>query len=373
MSISHYRAVLTTVGPVFIGNGNEIKKFEYVYDRRTGIVYVIDTIKMFELLSKIQQLDRFEVHIGKNLNLSEFFDKIGLQPPQYRTISKYSYKAGEDPRNQNIKEFIKNAYGQPYIPGSSLKGAVRTAIIHSMIQNGDKQMIRASDDVFREVCNMERTSDKREKTRIRNNIGRIADRLERDCLNTLKLDVKHETSAVNSIMRGLRISDSEPLTVDRLCLCKKLDVSQNGEKPLNLLRECIMPETQVCFDLDIDSKNFPYDKKYLNDSFDLHYDIQEWQMSQFSKFPTYKPSKAEHCLVLSGGSGYVSKTFTHLLMGEDDDKDLKTVSQILSSQFIKHGHQNDIRQGVSPHIRKMTTVDKRYCDFGICRIEFQGR
>lgn len=43
---------------------------------------------------------------------------------------------GNKPFHANeIHCFVKNAYGKPYIPGSSLKGALRTAIFIYMVKN----------------------------------------------------------------------------------------------------------------------------------------------------------------------------------------------------------------------------------------------
>ena len=74
MSTEHYRITLTVEGPVFIGSGDEIKKFEYVYDRQSDTVYVIDTLKLFGALQKRSGLqEKFEQHINQNRNLTEFF------------------------------------------------------------------------------------------------------------------------------------------------------------------------------------------------------------------------------------------------------------------------------------------------------------
>ena len=367
MSISHYRAVVTTVGPVFIGSGNEIKKFEYVYDRKTGTVYIIDTLKLFELLMKKNDLERFEQHIAQNRSLTDYFERIGLMPQQYGLIAKYSYKAGEDPRNQNIKEFVKDAYGQPYIPGSSLKGAVRTAIMHGIIQDySDRgKYPRERDDVYKIMLAGDRS--------MISDIGKCASDFEKKKLHTLSLDEKHPKSAVNSIMRGLRISDSEPIPLGRLCLCKKLDVSLSDERSLNLLRECLMPETQIVFDLDIDNDYFPYDTDFIEKSFDVQYKVAYAQQQKFTMHPPVTRRNGEHLITLGGGSGYLSKTFTHRLMSSKDNMDIKMVSAILDKQFYKHNHRKDVDKGVSPHIRKMTVVGRKYYDMGICRIEITER
>lgn len=53
---------------------------------------------------------------------------------QYTAWKKYEMDAGEAfvaqaARPKEIDAFIKDAYGMPYIPGSSIKGMIRTALI----------------------------------------------------------------------------------------------------------------------------------------------------------------------------------------------------------------------------------------------------
>ena len=253
MAVHHYQLKLTTVGPVFIGSGNEIKKFEYAYDPKSRSVYVIDSLKLFKLLTA-EQLERFEGHIirNKSKNLTEFFDAVGIRPEKYKSIAKYSYESAF-PDNHNIKEFIKDAYGQPYIPGSSIKGAVRTALLYNLIKDNENVASKARAEIMREIS--ERHFDRKN---IRN-IENISSRLEQQLINTLKIDSRN--SSVKSIMKGFLISDSKPLSVNDLCLCKKIDVAleKEDENTINLPRECISPDTEIVFDVDIDDKYFPYD------------------------------------------------------------------------------------------------------------------
>ena len=368
--IKHYTLTLTAKGPVHIGSGQEIKKFEYVYDRDTRKVYVIDSYKLFKALDA-KQMDRFEDHMTTNRNLTEFFEAVGIRSEQYSKLSGYSYSAA-DPKNNNIKAFIKDIYGRPYIPGSSLKGALRTAILYIMIKD-NKDIAEKSRKAVADIIGEIKRDRENASKRVRKDLTRISADLEASLINTLGNDIKKPTNAVNSILRGLRISDSDPLPVDVLCLASKLDVGKRDEKSPNLLRECIAPETKITFDMDIDDAYFPYDADHILDCLDEYYDLQEWQMSQFDTHPTIKAKAGEHYTVIGGGAGYVSKTFTHQLMTDEDDMDLETVSQILHAQFYKHRHNNDVRNGVSPHMRKMTRLGGRYYDFGICRVDIKAR
>ena len=88
-----------------------------------------------------------------------------------------------------------------------------------------------------------------------------------ELFHTLKLldrKPKDKNNSVNSIFKGLRISDSSPVELDDLALCVKIDLDDgDGENVLNVVRECIKPGTELTFDVSIDTDVFPYDAKKL--------------------------------------------------------------------------------------------------------------
>ena len=75
-------------------------------------------------------------------------------------------------------------------------------------------------------------------------------------LNLLELrtrDGKVLDDAVNSIMRGLQISDSLPVPDSQMMLSKKVDVNQDGEAhTITCVRECIRPEVELHLKLTLD-------------------------------------------------------------------------------------------------------------------------
>ena len=72
---------------------------------------------------------------------------------------------------------------------------------------------------------------------------------------------------------------------------------------------------------------------------------------------------------LGGGTGYVSKTVTYGILSEKDAVD--QVSRIINATLNnctrqEHGHRNDVRKGVSPHILKCTKYKGRLMQMGAC-------
>jgi len=126
---------LETLSPVNIGNGEILSQFcDYVYDK--GVVYYLDHDLIIEELSKRPDSEKLINEfvavvrtqaggsIQNRLRLKGFFENTGLD---FKHLA--SRKIPVDGEiNEQIQLHVKTG-GRPYIPGSSLKGAIRTAII----------------------------------------------------------------------------------------------------------------------------------------------------------------------------------------------------------------------------------------------------
>jgi len=72
------------------------------------------------------EIERF----GRNFDFGKFLYRKGINAEQ---VSKYTLSCDGNPNR--IKTFIKNAFGVPLIPGSSIKGAIRTALTWYFLKN----------------------------------------------------------------------------------------------------------------------------------------------------------------------------------------------------------------------------------------------
>lgn len=113
---TQYKIIL--LSPLHIGSGDKLSKNIDYFSDETG-TYLVDSDKFFESLttSQINQLinsrDVIEFMNQQNINKKNFIK---------RKISPQQVTASE------INQCIKNSFEEPYIPGSSLKGAIRTII-----------------------------------------------------------------------------------------------------------------------------------------------------------------------------------------------------------------------------------------------------
>lgn len=112
---------ITTLTPLHIGDGEEMKfNIDYVPSEK-GIIDVIEQDDIIDLLITIPDIaDKVR---GLEYDLRKIIKDFGISvTPIYRL--KYHGTSIPD----TVRRFIKNAHQKPYIPGSSLKGAIRTAI-----------------------------------------------------------------------------------------------------------------------------------------------------------------------------------------------------------------------------------------------------
>lgn len=372
----NYRLTIETIGPLFIGSeeNKNIAKSEYVIDGNT--LYVFDMRKMFNGLVKYHLDKAYAQNVlqcNRKFDLKLFLRNNRVLLDIYKQWIAYSLLLPDNVEiKSNILAFMKDAYSKPYVPGSSLKGAIRTCILNALLLNGENE-------------NFATETEDALKIHERNGkayLSRNASEMETSIFNKLKRNGTKSTDAVNSIFQGLTISDSEPLDTDCLILCPKIDIlpteSHKRNQLKNVVRECIKPGTKITFYVHIDSKFFPYDDKQI-----LKFILQNYlniEEKYLSSFPSTINSNDEYKIYLGGGSGFVTKTCVYSLFDERD-RAVKNTGEILDSVYsMKCGenrtkmgnHLHDFNKyGVAPHTRKSTIIDGKTYDFGLCNICFE--
>lgn len=127
------RVKVTTLRSVHIGNGNILQNnTDFIIDDNN--IYIIDPKKVLDIIG-IEKLDYWVSAIEHRENLKEFFKRVGKKclPDEYasRVINNYSSIT----KDKTLKECIHDGRGYPYIPGSSIKGAIRTALLSAIINS----------------------------------------------------------------------------------------------------------------------------------------------------------------------------------------------------------------------------------------------
>jgi len=127
---TNYRLEIEVLSPVHIGSGRPdlVQDMDYVTARR---IYVIDQEQMLAGLPPERWARAEEAEPLSRL----------LSADEYARFARYTLN---DPtgngRVPRILEHIKDVHGWPYVPGSSLKGAIRTALMWSMLRDSGKRV-----------------------------------------------------------------------------------------------------------------------------------------------------------------------------------------------------------------------------------------
>ena len=158
--LKNYKLKLKALSPVFIGSGKQINKLEYIFDGKR--IYVADMNKLMSEVVKRGLAESFYMLMQSHeVYLKEWLDRNGMNDyGQYAAYELNGVENVDSSRSLNgIDTFMRNAYNEPYIPGSSIKGMLRTIILWNEIyDNADnlgktrdeiKRIVRAAKDVYK--------------------------------------------------------------------------------------------------------------------------------------------------------------------------------------------------------------------------------
>lgn len=129
---------ITTLTPIHIGNGVTLQYgTDFVTggiasdDGRINVVGIIDPKKVLSFIGE-ENISHWVAAIERKSStdaiVKQFAPKASIEDYTARVIINYS----EIRKNDTLKELIHDGMGKPYIPGSSIKGAIRTAILASL-------------------------------------------------------------------------------------------------------------------------------------------------------------------------------------------------------------------------------------------------
>lgn len=160
---------LKVVTPLFIGSGEEARPLSYVVDRR--VIHVLDPDRFLEGLTETQrehylawieplldqladfnarieeagrdyklrgQLRRQRREIEAKLSLEVFLqDRLRVNPVRFvqeAGCRAYSVPYRVRPDHNGFRTHIKDAHYRPYIPGTGIKGGLRTSLLYALLE-----------------------------------------------------------------------------------------------------------------------------------------------------------------------------------------------------------------------------------------------
>lgn len=260
-----------TLSPVHIGGKNlELSPLEAVVTG--GRCYIVDeTLLGMELLAK-NRLDSLAYELkrrGPRFELANYFHGLGYLNQNFLDkVNMYCCQTPLTKTPNRLRPFIRDAFSQPFVPGSSIKGVIRTAVMYGLLKKMKSQQSQEFeryfiDQVKRKLNEYLQAEEwKRNKTAFKDSIKRnMAVQMERELMQRFNLPVPASSGRGLSgpnrdFMRVLKVSDSIALDKDSLVLREIQILSLTTGKEVYLKTplyvEVIPTGTELSFSVSLD-------------------------------------------------------------------------------------------------------------------------
>lgn len=265
---------ISVESPVHIGSGEELDSMDFVV--QDGRVSIIDVGKVLSELENTgesplvlhDEIERF----GRNFDFGKFLYRKGIGVER---VSKYTLPCEGTPNR--IEAFMKNAFGIPLIPGSSIKGAIRTALTWYFLKNGNMKG-EVERTLRRVLGELNQIRDNRERRRASSKWERkTGQELENLVFYGKEKDPKYDLN------KAMTVTDAslESVGLLELAFCKIFTTTKENRlvpKNFDIFVEAIKPNTQIGT-TKVSLNPYFLEEKLLELGFDRD------QVSTFKKFP----------------------------------------------------------------------------------------
>ena len=381
--IDHAQLLLTVVSPTNIGGHEKLTTKDYMYNYDAGEVYLLNNYEWFRFLARHNKLAEFEAYMQDEMvrpNGRTMYDwaknAIGASQLTKDTlgsaigsIMKSSiYNKGHKNSLNDITPQIRGANGDVYIPGSSIKGVIDSAIISHMLRNNK---------VFRSNVQRElrKVLDVYKRKNARSLFKDIFKMVNLAILKHIHVLTNNEGKPFKGILasafRGVSVSDAMPIGVIKTEVLKKEDscVEEDGTHDISVHRECILPNQQFSFTLTLDtamtkeigitSINQVLD--ILQEDFDATHKLlaSKFKKVNPSIFKALEPANA----YIGSNTGFVQKTIIMAAFTDDEKTGIDIIRAILDVNFQKAEH--DRKDTVmAPRAIKLVKWNGNYYEMG---------
>ena len=327
---------LKTITPVHIGTGETLSQIDGFYDN--GRWHRIDIDAVLAAIPE-SELNRLTIAMGQR----DF--QWGRYLPTNQPSASYTLPCPEDPRETEIREAMKHPSGRPMIPGSSIKGTIRTALLWGLIDDDGPE----AQEAFKHSVNYLKEQLQRNPNR-----SWVGQGIERRVLGK---DPNHD------LMRAVQVSDTAPIPIEALEMGVAWTVTLNrdgelvqkreGNREYKTFVEQIRAEQTFDFSIKIDKFLFRQREKGELGYSDRQEQVACEELAEVCNFVGKGLAKDEaefydyyrlpelanfyeslsnqienlseggFVLPIGWGTGYLAKTVTGLLTGDDTDLMMK--------------------------------------------------
>lgn len=329
MSTTRYKITLQTLGPVHIGSGETLTKTDFIFNINNEHVQFINKRKLIKFLQEKNLITQYTKYLMNNTasraNLFFFFKDHRIHPREWNHIVSYevmAYRRTAKKYINEINEFVKDGRNDMYIPGSSLKGVLRSIFA---------------------------------------------------------LDIKNQDDE-KKFMSKIKVYDSPPITKKSFAIYQKYDVGKKV-RTISMFRECLKPNVSVEMDFTVEDDTI--DLATMKEKIaDFYKSIYNKHISGFEgtvKGEEYfdegliddqlDPLINDQVIFLGGGVGFVSKTDYYQVYEKE-----KAKAEVLKELAEKYPLYRKFKKPQNVPIVLKTTRDTMKNQpflFGPCKIEIE--
>lgn len=399
---------LKVVTPVNILDGIVLGAKDYLYDSRRQKVFFLNLHQWHMFIYKHMLLEKYESYLANfrdKQSLLEWLQMQGYDIDDVRTVITSEAQAtvnlmdNEKKKTLNdINRHIQQPDGSLYVPGSSIKGVFRTAILYKLLQKRQDikskywcyikqqvdiiQMLLEEERKPRELQIMPYSVIKKKKDQATKEIDKLIASLESELLHSLRLKDDKERNisnknAVCSAMRGLQVSDTYASRNVQTAILQKVDggfdkFGKASPKKLPIFRECMLPEAELFFDVKIEKAvmgtiGISSVDDLLKATHSFFAAVTDLLQQAFGKeYQEVFQGVAAGNMFLGGNTGFLSKTLLAML-APDKDTAKNAIKVLLDKSFKNHKHL--LRDKViAPRTLKCTNYNGKLMLMGVAEV-----
>lgn len=381
--IDHAQLSLTIVSPTNIGGPETLTTKDYMYNYDAGEVYLLNNYEWFRFLARHNKLAEFELYMqdemvrpngrtmydwAKNTVGAAQLTKDALGPVIGSIMKSSIYNKGRKNSLNDITPQIRAANGDVYIPGSSIKGVIDSAIISHMLRNNK---------AFRSTVQRElkKVLDVYKRKNARNLFKDIFKMVNLAILKHIHVLTNNEGKPFKAILasafRGISVSDAMPMGAIQTEVLKKEDscIDEDGTHAISVHRECILPNQKFSFTVTLDTAmtkeigitSIDQVLDILQEDFDATHKLLASKFKKVSPsiFKALEPANA----YIGSNTGFIQKTIIMAAFTDDEKTGIDIIKAILDVNFQKAEH--DRKDTVmAPRAIKLVKWNGNYYEMG---------
>ncbi|MDW8321823.1 MAG: type III-A CRISPR-associated RAMP protein Csm5 [Armatimonadota bacterium] len=251
MKTQGYSVKLEVLTPVHVGSGDMVNALGYL--REGDTLHVVDSDRWSVWLEGQKAAQKFVGWMERLLQISDSQQQRQFSLTRFLTdelkrsdigavagaVECYSLKLEgrrEPDPLRGFRAHLRDAQGRAYLPGSSLKGAIRTALIEDLLQEDDQM----ETVLIKPLQKISHTDDRRA---LRRNLRDVWEKMEQRLLRG------GQRKANFDLLRFVLVSDSQPFPHEQVSVCWVR--SEGTQKTTDTWIEALRPGASTQFTLSL--------------------------------------------------------------------------------------------------------------------------